>query len=141
MPCTHTHYAHTALAITPKIHVFALCHTHMPKPQANNTLRTNKLPATTPHPINTHRQTHKQWELLLPPAMPPGVQSKCQPREKGLSAGAASEEASPIFPGPVEARLHARTHSQTQKSPFSMFSFSNKHPNVHTHCQLDQVAG
>lgn len=100
--------AHIALAIL-KIHVHVLCHTHMPKPQANNTLGTNKVPATAPCSAHTHTVG-----LLLPPTMPPGVQSKCHPREKGLSAGAASEEAPTILLGPVEACMYARTHARAR---------------------------
>lgn len=119
--------AHIALAIL-KIHVHVLCHTHMPKPQANNTLGTNKVPATAPCSAHTHTVG-----LLLPPTMPPGVQSKCHPREKGLSAGAASEEAPTILLGPVEACMYARTHARTHQHLPLPRSLSLISIQMHTH--------
>lgn len=119
--------AHIALAIL-KIHVHVLCHTHMPKPQANNTLRTNKVPATAPCSAHTHTVG-----LLLPPTMPPGVQSKCHPREKGLSAGAASEEAPTILLGPVEACMYTRTHTHTHQHLPLPRSLSLISIQMHTH--------
>lgn len=116
----HTH-RYTPSAIKLKIYVYTDRHT-----QANNSLLTNKLPAPDPQHINTHTDKHTQRELLLPPTMPPGVRSKCQLREKGLSTGAASEEASSTLHSPLEACLYTDTHA-------AMLSFSNKHPNTHTH--------
>lgn len=112
----HSRQVYTPLAITMKIHVHTFSDRQMPKPQANNTLVTNLLPGTDQNHINTNTDTHThtkhtQWELLLPPIMPPGVWSKCQPREKGLSTGAASEEALSTLHSSLEAYSHICTHT------------------------------
>lgn len=123
--CTHT------LGVIPRIYAHALCYPQMPKPHANNTLWTERLPATDPHPtsVHTHIHTPRHSGNFCNP--PPCLQVSSPNVSSGKRASPLGQSVKTLpKSSPVKSCLHAtNTHipnlklTQLETSPFASVSY------------------